>query len=123
MGCLLVLFLFIAGCGANNTGNPMFYKLPSGKQVKLIGISKNSPTLEFNYETAIAVVDKKAIRKEVDEIWETFQKDVEKASLNRALIRPTHLEGNSPMKSGTFLKFVFQKQEDGKWICVEDQKE
>jgi hypothetical protein len=120
--------LFIAGCEAHNTGNPPSYKLPSGKQLKLIGISKTEignfgPTLEFNYETAIAVADKKVIRKEVDEIWETFQKDMEKANLKRALIRSTRVEGDGPMKSGTFLKFVFQKQEDGKWLCEEDQKE
>jgi hypothetical protein len=39
-----------------------------------------------------------------------------------SMIRPTHVEGDGPMKSGTFLKFIFQKQDDGQWICVEDQK-
>jgi hypothetical protein len=120
--------MFVVGCEANKAGNPPSYKLPSGKQLKLIGITKTEigdtgPTLEFNYETAIAMADTKALREEVDDIWKTFRKDVEKANLHRALIRPTHIEGDAAVKSGAFLTFVFKKQDDGKWICVEDRKE
>ena len=41
--------------------------------------------LVLNYETDLPIEDKVALRKEVDEIWEVFQRDVEASLLKAAL--------------------------------------
>lgn len=76
----------------------------------------------MNYETAIPIEDKMALRKEVDEIWDVFQKDVEAAQLKAGVIRATHIEGSGFVKSGKGYGFVFAKSDDGKWHCLEDEK-
>ena len=69
-----------------------------------------------------AIDDKVALRKEVDEIWSVFQKDVENANLKAGIIRATHVEGSGFVKSGKGYGFVFVKRDDGKWHCLDDDK-
>jgi len=78
--------------------------------------------LVLNYQTDIPIDDMVTLRKEVDEIWGVFQKDVEVANLKGGVIRATHLEGTGPIKNGKGYGFVFVKREDGNWHCLEDDK-
>jgi len=127
---LSITFLFLlafSGC----IGQPQNYrplKLPSGKEIKVTGMARmdfpnSDPALVLNYLTDISVDDKVALRKEVDEIWSVFQKDVEDAKLKAGVIRATHVEGSGFVKSGQGYGFVFVKRDDGQWRCLDDDKQ
>ena len=123
---LLFLLMTAVGCG-RQTQNFKLFKLPSGKEIKVTRMGKmdfpnNNPALVMNYLTDISVDDKVALRKEVDEIWSAFQKDVENANLQAGVIRATHAEGGGFVKSGKSYGFVFLKRDDGKWHCTDDDK-
>ena len=124
---LLILLLIAFGCSGSNAQNAKLFKLPSGKQIKVTSMGKmNFPNsdsaLVLNYETDIPIDDKVALRKEVDEIWGVFQKDVEAAKLNAGVIRATHFGGSGLVRNGKGYGFVFVKRDDGKWHCLEDDK-
>jgi hypothetical protein len=122
-----VLLFILFGCSVNTKPDSQLYKLPSGKQVKITGMNKmdfanSDPALVLNYQTDIPIDDTVALRKEVDEIWRVFQRDVEAANLKGGVIRATHLEGTGLVKNGKGYGFVFVKREDGKWHCLEDDR-
>ncbi len=124
---LTLLLLAGLSCGSN-AQNFKLYKLPSGKEIKVTGVGKmdfpnSDPALVMNYLTDISIDDKTALRKEVDEIWDVFQIDVENAHLKGGVIRATHVEGSGFVKSGKGYGFVFVKRDDGKWHCLDDDKE
>ena len=123
----LLLLLTFAACG-NQAQNYKLFKLPSGKEIKITGMGKmdfpnSDPALVMNYLTDISIDNKVALRKEVDEIWGVFQKDVENANLKAGVIRATHVEGSGFVKSGQGYGFVFVKRDDGKWHCLDDDKQ
>ena len=120
----VVLLLTGIACGTQ-AQNYKLFKLPSGKEIKVTGVGKmdfrkSDPALVMNYLTDISIDDKEALRKEVDEIWSVFQKDVENAKLKAGVIRATHVEGSGLIKSGKGYGFVFVKRDDGKWHCLDD---
>ena len=120
----VVLLLTGIACGTQ-AQNYKLFKLPSGKEIKVTGVGKmdfrkSDPALVMNYLTDISIDDKEALRKQVDEIWSVFQKDVENAKLKAGVIRATHVEGSGLIKSGKGYGFVFVKRDDGKWHCLDD---
>jgi hypothetical protein len=122
-----VLLFILCGCSVNTKPDSQLYKLPSGKQVKITGMSKmdfpnSGSALVMNYQTDIPIDDRVALRKEVDEIWGVFQRDVEAANFKGGVIRATHLEGSGLVRNGKGYGFVFVKREDGTWHCLEDDK-
>jgi hypothetical protein len=122
-----LLLLILSGCSVNSKPDSQDFKLPSGKQVKITGMKKmdfanSDPALVLNYQTEIPIDDRVALRKEVDEIWGVFQRDVEAANLKGGVIRATHLEGSGLVRNGKGYGFVFVKREDGTWHCLEDDK-
>ena len=126
LSIVLILLVMPIGCGSQAQTFKLF-KLPSGKEIKVTGVGKmdfpnSDPALVMNYLTDISIDDKEALRKEVDEIWSLFQKDVENAKLKAGVIRATHVEGSGFVKSGKGYGFVFVKQDDGKWHCLDDDK-
>ena len=127
LSTILLVLLTLAACG-KQAQNYKSFKLPSGKEIKVTGVGKmdfpnSDPALVMNYLTDISIDDKVALRKEVDEIWSVFQKDVESAKLNAGVIRATHVEGSGFVKSGKGYGFVFVKRDDGKWHCLDDDKQ
>jgi len=62
------------------------------------------------------------LRKEIDEVWSVFQKDVEAAQLKTGIIHATHVEGSGIVRNGKGYGFTFVKREDGQWHLVEDEK-
>ena len=127
LSILLLLLTTAIGCGSQ-AQNYKLVKLPSGKEIKVTGMGKmnfpnSDPALVMNYLTDISIDDKEALRKEVDEIWSVFQKDVENAKLKAGVIRATHVEGSGLIKSGKGYGFVFVKREEGKWHCLDDDKQ
>jgi hypothetical protein len=78
--------------------------------------------LVLDYETEIPIEDKESLRKEVDAIWRSFQKDVEKAQMKSGVIRATHYESKGLLRKGAGYGFVFEKGPDGKWRLSDDRQ-
>src|ERR1039457_3618313 len=89
---LMIAFtLMLVGCGS---GQPTYQikTLASGRHVKVLKVmtmhfSNNSPALMLDYQTDITINDKATLEAEVDDIWESFRSEVEKAKLERAIIK------------------------------------
>jgi hypothetical protein len=101
--------------------------LPSGKQIKINSIGKmNFPNgdsaLVMNYETEIPIENKEALRKEVDEIWAVFQRDVEEAEVKAGAIRAIHYEGSGLVRNGKGYGFVYVKDDNGQWHFLEEKE-
>lgn len=73
-------------------------------------------------DTDISIDDTVALRKEVEEIWGLFKKDVEGASLTNGVIRMVHPEGSGLITHSKGYGFVFVKRADGLWHCLQDDK-
>ena len=122
---LATLIPFSISCGGS-AQNSQIYKLPSGSQIKVNGISRmNSSSgdsaLVMSYETEIPIENKEALQKEINEIWSIFQKDVEKASVKVGIIRAVHYEGSGLIRNGNGYGFVYVKGSEGQWHQVEDE--
>jgi hypothetical protein len=112
---------------AQSSAQPSTKTQATVNQVKVTGVvkmhySNDDPALVLNYETDIPIDDMDSLRKEVDTIWETFRKDVEKAQLKCGAIRATHYEGNGFLRQGKGYGFVFRKGDDGNWRLLDDNK-
>lgn len=123
---VLILLVIIISCNSNDSKLNL-YELSSGKQVKVTNISRmdfpeGDPALVMNYETDISIENIPELRKEIDEIWVKFQKDVEAANLEAAAIRAVHTENNGFIRNSEGYGFIFIKSEDGKWHNVDDEK-
>jgi len=121
---LVVVGLWCAGCSRPSA--PLT-TLPSGKQVKITSIgpihfSSGTDAMILNCETDISIDDMVDLRKEVDEIWGIFQKNVEAASMTNGVIRVTHPEGSGLITHSKGYGFVFEKRADGQWHCLQDEK-
>jgi hypothetical protein len=123
----------LAGCSGGQPdatqtpGSPATVSPSATKQVRVTGIQRmnfanGDSALVLNYETDIPIEDKPALRKEVDEIWQRFQKDVEKAGVNSGVIRATHYENTGIIRKGNGFGFIFVKGTDGKWQLQDDKK-
>lgn len=126
--CLAVLDCFSARAGdTNKIEGPGVTTLPSGKQLKVVGIipmhfANGSDALILNCETDVSIDDKTALRKQADEIWGRFRKNVEDARMTNGVIRVTHPEGSGIITHSQGFGFVFEKRADGQWHCLQDEK-
>jgi hypothetical protein len=123
---LLVLFSLtcLVGCTASSP-NYKTVSLPSGKQIKVIGIgrinfSQGPPAMMLKYQTDLKVTDKGTLRSEVDEIWPVFRNDVEQARLRTAIISANEIPHGILIKSGQSYNFVYEKSADGTWRSLDD---
>jgi hypothetical protein len=121
---LVVAGFWCAGCSRPST--PLA-TLPSGKQIKVTGMGpmhfpNGSDAMILNCETDIPIDDMTNLRKEIDEIWGMFQKNVEAANMTSGVIRITHPEGSGLMTHSKGYGFVFEKRADGQWHCLQDDK-
>lgn len=101
--------------------------LPSGKQIKVLKIvpmhfGNGSDALMLNCETDISIGDQTALRKQADEIWSKFRNNVEGAHMTNGVISVTHPEGSGLITRSKGYGFVFEKQADGQWRCLQDEK-
>jgi hypothetical protein len=115
----LFLALLVMGCGPAAT-NFQTVALPSGKQVKVLGVTpisfaKGPPALMLKYETDLSIGDKVAVQKEVDEIWSSFRQDVEHANMTYAIISATEKPSGLIITNSRGDNFVFKKAADGSW--------
>jgi hypothetical protein len=75
LGCLglTAALLMLSGCGSAEPGYTV-HKLPSGREVKVLGITKmfvtkGDPALVLKYRTDLRLEDHDQLRKEVEEVW------------------------------------------------------
>ena len=120
---LLLVGLLCSGC-SRQAPSPLT-TLPSGKQIKITSIvpmhfPDGEDALILNCETDISISDMPDLRKQIDEIWSIFRKNVEGAGMTNGIIRITHPEGSGLITRSQGYGFVFQKRADGQWHCQED---
>jgi hypothetical protein len=127
LGCLSLTaaLLMLSGCGSTDTGYTV-HKLPSGREVKVLSITKmfftkGDPALVPKYRTDLRLEDHDQLRKEVEEVWQAFRVDVERAGLKAAVISVQ--ETPKRMLIVTTSKgynFVVKKSDAGAWEFLDD---
>jgi hypothetical protein len=126
-GILLILLITGLWCDGCSRSHSTSYTLPSGKQIKITSMvpmhfPNGEDALVLNYETDISIDDKLDLRKEVDQVWGSFKKNVESANMTNGIIRVVHQEGNGFLTHGKGYGFLFVKRADGEWHCLQDEK-
>ncbi len=120
------LFVILCSAIALNCGsqqNLSVRTLPSGKLVKVIGIgpvtfADGTTSIMLQYLTDFGIADSMRVRMEVEEIWQEFRKDAEKAQTSVAIISACEDPSVSAIERGKAFNFVFQKGPDGTWKMV-----
>jgi hypothetical protein len=84
--------------------------------------SQGPPALMLSYQTPLKITDKQALRSEVDEIWASFRNDVENGKFTNAIISANEIPSGLILKSNRTYNFVFEKNQDGTWQCLDDKK-
>jgi hypothetical protein len=125
-GVVVLLFMSLSLLGCSRPAGKI-YILPSGKQIRITSIvpmhfSRGGDALVMNCETDISIDDMADLRKEVDEIWGKFENDVEGAGMSNGVIRMVHPEGSGLVTQSRGFGFVFQKEVNGQWQCLQDAK-
>jgi hypothetical protein len=123
----IVLTVAAICCGSCARQSAPLATLPSGKQIKITGegtthFSNGTDALVLNCETDISIDDMSDLRKEVDEIWKIFRNTLERTGMSNGVIRMTHPEDSGLVTQGKSCAFVFEKQSNGQWHCLQDEK-
>lgn len=119
-GAVLCITAFLSGC-MFNTG-PMYtiHKLPSGKEIKVVGTGKmyfsnDEAAMSLKYITDLPMNDEAALKAEVMEIWDVFRPSVEKEGLKRALITAQAPSKGFIITVNTSRGYAFRKNPSGQW--------
>ena len=122
----VALALALASCNAAPPPHSV-YQLPSGRQVKVIGMgkmffSKGEPALMLKYQTDLPTQDVPQLRREAEEIWQVFRIDVEREGLKAAIISANEAPRRFLLVSSSKgHNFVIQKTDGGKWEFLDDR--
>lgn len=117
---ILIVFaiMFLAACSRD----PIYQTetLPTGKSIKVIKVSKilfteGSPALMLNYQTDLPIGDVSALTKEADEIWLSFQDNVEDAGFSIGAISASAPQKGLIIKTSKSHNFVYKKGSNGEW--------
>jgi len=120
---LPLLALLLALVAASSAAAQNIVTLPSGKQIKVLGVGKISfsqgpPALMLKYETNVSIDDMPKLEQEVTEIWATFRLDVEKAHLTEAVISANEHPSGMLVTTNKGFNFVYERSKDGKWSRI-----
>jgi hypothetical protein len=120
---LLVVLCSVIGLSCASHQSLTVRTLPSGKQVKVIGIGPvtfedGTTSIMLKYQTDLRIADSVRLRREVEEIWQEFRVDAEKARMNVAIISAYEDPGASAIQTGKTFNYVFEKIPDGNWRMV-----
>ena len=116
---IIIVAVLISACG-QSTNNFQTHTLPSGKQVKVVGVGKiffsnDKPALMLTYQTDLSIDDKQALSNEADEIWDTFRIDVDKAGLSTGIVSANEQKKGFIVTTSRGFNFVYKKSPDGQW--------
>ena len=115
------------GC-AKVDRTPQLYTLPSGKQVKVFGVSgktfpQSGDLFIVSYETAAPVDDYRAMREEAIELWAVFRPEAERAGLKTAALGIKRYKEEGVVRRGRLYTFVYARGDDGAWRLLNDERE
>jgi len=96
------------------------YTLPSGKQIKLIGLQKwrevgGENSLALLYQTDIDLNSKDELKREAQHIWQFLRVNVEKEGMTKARILAYGPTTGRFRKKRSGFGFLIERQEDGTW--------
>jgi len=96
------------------------YTLPSGKQIKLIGLQKfrevgGENSLALLYQTDIDLNSKEELKREAQHIWQFLRVDAEKDGVTKARILAHGPTTGRFRKKRSGFGFLIERQEDGTW--------
>lgn len=117
------LLVIVALLGCTSGPAPRAVQLPSGKTIKVLGmgpirIASGETGLMLNYQTDLKISELDSLRKEVDDIWPTFQVDAQNAKVSFAVISANEVPEGIIFKRNRQYNFVFQKSADGTWHAL-----
>jgi thiamine biosynthesis lipoprotein ApbE len=117
---LVFLFCVVVLIGCSSQPALKTVTLPSGKIIRIISVmpihfSSGETSLMLKYQTDLKVSDRDALRKEVDEIWASFQTDANNARVQSAIVSANEVQQGTIVKSGQAFNFVYKKNADGAW--------
>jgi hypothetical protein len=118
---LLCSILVLVGCGIAPRPHVQLRRLPSGEEIRVLGIGKvnfsqSGPALMLKYQTDLNMDDADAVHAEAERIWAEFRKDAERAQVQSAII-----SANSPPSGGGVIthtrtyNFVFERSAGADW--------
>ena len=118
----LLVAVLLAAC-APDENRFQVTRLPSGKEVKVIGVGQvafaaDAPALVLEYETDIPAGHDALLQDEVDEIWASFRPEVEQAGLSSAIVSANQKPTGLIVKRSRSTKFVYKRKADGTWVRV-----
>lgn len=125
---ITILMLFMAGFFIASCSQEPKYStqtLPSGRIVKIAGVmevhfSNQDPALMLKYYTDIDMSNKVALQSEAEDIWQSFEVNVEKAGLKSAVLSANEMPHGIVSETKGF-NFVFKKQDNGVWVLIDDK--
>jgi hypothetical protein len=116
----LTLTLLVSGC-RDTTPKFELRSLPSGRVIKMIGIemhtySEDTPVLVLKYQSDLLPGNERLIDREIDEVWDSFRIETERAKLNDAAIEVfTRPEGSWFASKSTSYTYWFKRLPNGEW--------
>src|SRR5262249_29206412 len=127
------LGLFVAGTAL---AEPPIYKplhLLSGQEIKLLSAGPVSfdngvhQCLSIRYQTDQKYSAQESLFQEVDDIWDKFEPDANRANFNRVIITADFdpsASDNSGRAPGFYqcLSFVFERDANKEWHCINEKK-
>ena len=115
-----VTLLVLAGCGGAPQPPVRVHTLPSGEQVKVLGVGKinfkaSGPALMLKYQTDLSMDDTSALHAEAQRIWAEFQKDAERAQVQSAIVSANSVPTGGIVSHGRTYNTVYQRNGDHTW--------
>lgn len=119
----LALALLLPSCSAPGAPAYRIVDLPSGEQVKVIGIAplslRDSGTaLVLRYQTDVSIDDTRALRAEAARIWVGFQKEADKANVTSAVISANAAPSGGLIRHTQGYHVAYIKDSTGSWSSV-----
>lgn len=116
---MIVAAVLCAVISCSNVPSLTIQKLPSGKEIKVIGMgqvfTKNDKSIVLKYQTDINLDDKKLLRNEVEEIWEVFKISADNKGFSSAIITALAPPKGFVITVNKSISYVFNKSPDGTW--------
>ncbi len=119
----LVLFTwlgFISHTAAAPLRAEEMLKLPNGREVKVLSVSKfeydkGVMALMVRYETKLSIDQHKELSDEVDQVWRLAQKEVERLGYNEAILSSNEVPKGIFLTASRTMNFIYEKGADGQW--------
>ena len=125
ISAVLALALFMLGCAPREVPRRTL-TLRSGRSIAVLGATMmHAPVrpaaLMLQYETSLPVTDREALSREADEVWESFQPEVERARVNVGIISAVTRRSEGIFTRTSGYNFAYERGHDGSWHRLPDR--